>query len=168
MSSLMVPRHIADARMRAKGMDPTADVVKPKAEGSLDFPDDWFNEEKGRIRERIGPVLDLVRLTLNQVLVAIFVRPEMTAGGIKLVDSFRNEDKYQGVTGLVLKLGPRCFEDSDVLTWTDADKFAVGDWVMFRRGASDGVALKLNGVDCFHFKNEQAIRMIIPRPDVVF
>ena len=47
----------------------------------------------------------------NQVLIAIYIRPEMTAGGIIITNKTRDEDKWQGKVGLVLKKGPSAFVD---------------------------------------------------------
>lgn len=168
--SLIVPRHIADAKLKAR-TDPGIEV-KPRVEGAMHNSDEWFAAEKRRIREAAGWALDKFDMKLNRVLVAIFVRPkEMAlAGGSSLIvpDTVLNEDLYQGVTGLVLKLGPRCFEDSDVMTWTEADRFKPDDWVLLRRGDGGGFRLRLNGVECIHFESERGIKAVIPRPDVVY
>ena len=78
-----------------------------------------------------------------KVLVAIYVRPEKTKGGIYLTDKVRDEDLYQGKVGYVLKIGPGAFSDSD---WFGDVRVDVGDWVGFR--ASDGSAPLVNGVNC--------------------
>ena len=49
--------------------------------------------------------LEGVEVFGNQVLVAIYQRPNKTASGIYLSDGVRAEDQYQGKVGLVLKLG---------------------------------------------------------------
>lgn len=49
----------------------------------------------------------------NQVLVAIYVRPNITAGGIWRPDENVKEDEYQGKVGLVIKTGPAAFKDTD-------------------------------------------------------
>jgi co-chaperonin GroES (HSP10) len=63
------------------------------------------------------------------VLVATYARSNKSKGGIILGgDITRAEDRYQSKIGLVLKLGPSCFE---------GDKFCgfsvkPGDWVHYR------------------------------------
>jgi hypothetical protein len=144
--------------------------MRARREGCSCFSDEWFDEEKARIFERCEPVLSRMRLILDHVLVAIWVRPEWSVGGLIQIEAVRKEDIYQGVTGLVLKIGPRCFEDSPVLTWTAEDRFKVGDWVMFRKADCGGYPLTLNGseaVPCLHFAGQRGIRMVLPRPDVV-
>ena len=49
----------------------------------------------------------------NQILVAIYIRPEVTQGGIYLADQTIKEDEYQGKCGLVLKSGPLAFKSDD-------------------------------------------------------
>lgn len=71
----------------------------------------------------------------NLVLVATYIRPETTTGGIIRPDRNLAEDRFQGKVGLVLKVGPIAFKDDNV------NKFGgltvqEGDWVLYR--ASDG------------------------------
>ena len=168
--SLIVPRHLAEAR-RAALNDPGV-VTEARVAGRMRNSDEWFEAEKARIRQKCGWALDKFHLTLNRLLVAVFIRPEemQLVGGETLImpETVRNEDLYQGVAGLVLKLGPRAYENSDVLTWTDEDKCKVGDWVLMRRGDGGGFRVQLNGVDCVLFENEKGIKAVIPRPDVVY
>lgn len=49
------------------------------------------------------------------VLVATYVRPEKTAGGIIIPGNSIHEDRYQGKVGLVLALGENAYK-------------AIGDW----------------------------------------
>lgn len=70
----------------------------------------------------------------NQVLVAIYVRPPMTRGGIILPDKTRDEDRFQGKAGLVVKMGPQAFVETP--NWKFDSPAALGDWVIFR--PSDG------------------------------
>lgn len=172
--SLILPAHVGRARMaeRARGaIDPTVEAM-PRVAGQMRNTDEWFEQWKADIRARIGWVLEKFDLKLNRILVAKFVRPEKMAmaGGSELImpDTMVNEDLYQGVAGLVLKLGPRCYEDSDVMTWTEADKCAVGDWVLMRRSDGGGFSVQVNGVDCVVFNDERGIKAVVPRPDVIY
>lgn len=74
----------------------------------------------------------------NLILVATYVRPEKTKGGIILVDNTLQEDRFQGKVGLVLKVGPIAFHDDNVNKFGGV-KVEPGDWVLFR--ASDGLEL---------------------------
>lgn len=80
----------------------------------------------------------------NQVLCAVYIAPEKTAGGIIRPQTNVDEDKYQGKVGLILKLGPRAFT-SDA-TWQWPEDMGVGDWVFYR--VSDTVGVTVNGQLC--------------------
>lgn len=69
----------------------------------------------------------------NLVLVATYIRPEKTAGGIYLADKTLAEDRFQGKVGLVVKKGPLAFKDDATLKFGGVD-VEVGDWVFYRAG----------------------------------
>lgn len=106
----------------------------------------------------------------NQVLIAIYIRPEMTAGGIIITNKTRDEDKWQGKVGLVLKKGPSAFVDESN-QWFKNMKVEVGDWVVSR--PSDGWSLTYNNretgdeVLC-RLIDDTFIRSTIPHPDSIF
>jgi co-chaperonin GroES (HSP10) len=77
----------------------------------------------------------------NKVLLAIYIRPEMTAGGILITNKIRDEDKWQGKVGLVLKTGPSAFVD-DEGKWFKGMNVKVNDWLFCR--PSDGWNMTLN------------------------
>ena len=97
-----------------------------------------------------------------KVLVAIYVRPEKTKGGIYLTDKVRDEDLYQGKVGYVLKVGPGAFADSE---WFGNVQIKAGDWVGFR--ASDGATLVVNGVNC-RLLEDVRIYGKASHPDLIF
>lgn len=101
------------------------------------------------------------------VIVAIYRRPEKTAGGIIRPGSSLDEDIYQGKVGLVLKCGPYP-PDSDDMKWFDGKPPQVGDWVVFR--ASNGVSFGLldKKGDCRFIKERRDIWMTIPDPELVW
>jgi co-chaperonin GroES (HSP10) len=86
------------------------------------------------IYDAIGDISG-IELAHNLVLVATYVRPAMTQGGIHLPDSALQEDRFQGKPALVLALGPLAFVDDGVARFGG---FTVepGDWVLVR--PSDG------------------------------
>jgi co-chaperonin GroES (HSP10) len=138
--------------------------------GILDDPAAHFAADAKAIREAIGErLIGLVDVKWNQVLIAIWKRPEARELGngkrLLLPDAHRDEDQYQGKTGLVLKLGPHAFESDDSLIYSEEDKVNVGDWVVFRRG--DGMLLRLYGTDCL-LTTERGIKLRLPRPDAVY
>lgn len=81
----------------------------------------------------------------NYILVGVYIRPERTSSGIYLSDKTREEDRYQGKIGVVLKKGPTAFEDPDKKWFKDVN-IQTDDWVVFK--PSDGWALTVNGVLC--------------------
>ena len=82
------------------------------------------------LKDKLGN-LDDVELFQNQVLVAVYVRPEKTKSGIYLTNQTRKEDEIQGKVGLVVKKGPAAFVDP-TNSWFDGIEVDVGDWVFFR------------------------------------
>lgn len=120
-------------------------------------------DPKDVILEEIGD-LSGYELGPSKVLVGIYQRPEKTAGGIILSTKIQKEDIYQGVVGLVLKLGPGCFEDDD------ANKFhgfsvKVGDWIEYK--TSDTEKVSINGVMCRRL-SDVLVKAKISNPDMVY
>lgn len=88
--------------------------------------------------QKVGDLSD-VDVFGSDVLLGVYQRPDKTASGIILTDSHRDEDKWQGKTHLVLKMGPTAFVDDDGNKFRDID---AGDWVVIR--PSDGQLVTLN------------------------
>jgi len=100
-------------------------------------------ELTAKLTADLAPVVQGIQLLRNRVLVASFIRPEKTSGGIIRPDAVREEDKWQGKAGLILAVGPSAFDfeevDADVemgMTRDDARAHHnipnVGEWVFFR------------------------------------
>lgn len=100
----------------------------------------------------------------NQILCAVYVRPEKTKGGIVLPDQHRAEDKIQGKVGLVLKKGPNAFVD-DTNTWFQDVEINENDWIVFR--PSDGWSITVNKVIC-RILDDVNVRGRIQHPDQVW
>ena len=83
--------------------------------------------------EKFGKVLDGFEILNNEVLIATYLRPETTKGGIILTPKVLGEDVFQGKVGLVVKVGPSC----DFPTVP----IALHDWVMIK--SSDGLAMEI-------------------------
>lgn len=67
----------------------------------------------------------------NRLLVACYIQPEQRESGLWVPGTVREEDVWQGVTGLVLQVGPAAFIDTD--KWKFGGQRAdVGDWVTFQ------------------------------------
>lgn len=95
----------------------------------------------------LGPAHDGYEPFFNQILVGIYMGPEKTAGGIIRPDSNRDEDKWQGKVGVVIKKGVMAFQSNE----RDGTEFygqdvQIGDWVVYR--ISDGFPIDINGVHC--------------------
>ena len=111
----------------------------------------------------ISAVGDLTReeVLSDLVLVATYIRPEKTAGGIiRPIDNIK-EDELQGKVGLILKMGPQATEYTDDTPAT----CQVGDWVVYDIKA--GWAVTINEVAC-RLVPYARLRMRISSPDVVF
>lgn len=114
---------------------------------------------------KIGDLSEF-EVPLNRVLIGIYMRPEKTKGGVILTDKYRDEDRYQGKAGLILKRGPLAFVDDDRVKFNGFDP-KPGDWVMFR--PSDGMKVDIRAADghCILLTDTQ-VQLVIPAPDVVF
>mgnify|MGYP003672600951 CR=1 FL=1 len=101
----------------------------------------------------------------NQIIVAVYIRPEKTKGGIIMTPNTLNEDRYQSKIGLVLKKGPSAFETTVDSPWFKDVKISEGDWVVFR--PSDGWEVTLNGCLC-RILEDTAVRGRVDNPDRVW
>jgi co-chaperonin GroES (HSP10) len=100
----------------------------------------------------------------NQLLVAVYIRPEKTKSGILLPGQTRDEDKYQSKVGLVLKKGPSAFEDTNGEWFKDVD-INVNDWIIMR--SSDGWSITVNNVLC-RMIDDMNVRGRVDHPDRVW
>ena len=105
-----------------------------------------------------------VDLYFSSVLVAVYLRPEKTKSGIYYSDKTRDEDRYQGKVGLVVKIGPRAFVDDGEAVF-HGQTVNVGDWVVYR--PSDGWNVTINKRLC-RILNDVDIKARVPAPDVIW
>lgn len=89
--------------------------------------------------------LSKVEVFNNQLLVAVYIRPQKTKSGIILTDKTTDEDRFQSKIGLVVKKGPSAFDDSTG-EWFKGVSIDESDWIIFR--PSDGWSITVNGVLC--------------------
>lgn len=115
-----------------------------------------------KLLKELGDISQL-ELFHTQVLCAIYVAPEKTAGGIIRPQSNIEEDIHQGKIGLVVKLGPQAFESSGQWSWP-AD-IGLGDWVFYK--VSDGWACTINKVKC-RILDDVDVRGRVDHPDRVW
>lgn len=119
-------------------------------------------DPKEKIIKEVGDLNEL-RLSGAQVLVATYIRPEKMKSGLILTSSMREEDKFQGKCGLVLKMGPLAYKETEKM---DFGGYAakVGDWVWYR--PVDGYSLSVRGVHC-RVLDDVEIRGDVDHPDVI-
>jgi co-chaperonin GroES (HSP10) len=101
-------------------------------------------DPKQAILDFVGDLSD-IEIIGDRVLIASYMRPEKTAGGIIRPDANKAEDVWQGKVGLVLKCGPDAFIDPASGDPYD-QTFKPGDWALFFIG--DGKALEVNKAPC--------------------
>lgn len=111
-----------------------------------------------------GPGLDGMDVMSNQILVGIYIRPEKTKGGILLTDATRDEDKWQGKIGIVLKKGPLAFQNDDRNDFA-GQNVEVGDWVLYR--VSDGFSLDVKNAHC-RLLEDVHIKGRVTDPSVIY
>ena len=124
---------------------------------------DHEKDPKSEILDRMGD-LSSVEIFNNQVLCAVYQRPERTKNGIILTSQTRDEDKYQGKVGLFVKMGSEAFKDASD-QWFKGATFDEGDWVVFR--PSDGWSLEVNSVLC-RIIDDVNVRGRVQQPDQIW
>jgi len=115
------------------------------------------------ILDALGDISDY-KVFHNEVIVAVYLRPEKTKSGIILPDSHRDEDRHQSKVGLVVKMGPEAFNDPDGNWFRDVE-VKLNDWVVYR--PSDGWSQTVNGVLCRALQDNR-VKGSIPHPDMVW
>jgi co-chaperonin GroES (HSP10) len=120
-------------------------------------------DPKQKLLDDIGDI-SAFEIFNNQILIAIYIRPNKTKSGIYLSDQSREEDKVQGKVGLVVKKGPAAFVD-ETSEWFKDISVDLNDWVVIR--PSDGWAITVNNVLC-RIVDDTAVRGKIDVPDRVW
>lgn len=120
-------------------------------------------DPKQTILDALGDISDY-SVFHNEVIVAVYLRPEKTKSGIYLTDTHRDEDRHQSKVGLVVKMGPEAFNDPDGNWFRDVE-VNLHDWVVYR--PSDGWSQTVNGVLCRALQDNR-VKGKIPHPDMVW
>ena len=102
-----------------------------------------------------------IHMCRSLILVATYIEPDTTPGGIIKPDRTIAENRFQGKVGLLVKVGPQATEYEDDTPAT----CQIGDWVVFT--IKDGVQLTVNDVACRLIPYSR-LRMKISSPEVVF
>ena len=83
----------------------------------------------------------------DQILVATYVQPRRTAGGILLPDKSVDEDRWQGKVGLLLKKGSNAFKFiNGGYKYPEEDVPEIGDYVVY--STSDTREIGVLGLSC--------------------
>lgn len=120
-------------------------------------------DPKQQILDDVAPYIGAIEPMADQIIVGVYERPEKTAGGIILSQTYRAEDRFQGIVGLVLKMGPIAFTEDETHRFGDV-KPRVGDWILFNTGETWSFLLGKRKCRQLYDVN---VRGIVARPDVV-
>jgi co-chaperonin GroES (HSP10) len=115
-----------------------------------------------KILDALGD-LSGIEIFHNQVLLAIYQRPEKTKSGLYLAAQTRDEDRYQSKIGLVVMKGSNAFVNSG--EWTFDWTVDLHDWAIFR--PADGWATAINGVLC-RIVVDTSIKGRVKHPDMIW
>jgi hypothetical protein len=139
-------------------------------------PNELFPDPKAEILAKLGDISQ-IEIAQNEVLLAMYMRPEKTAGGIVMVHSNLKEDKFQGKVGLVVKIGEACRfvrKDLDSRVTYGID-IQLHDWVAVR--TSDTWPLEINSdpnvsdpraFTLCRLVFDDQIRLKLPHPAVIW
>lgn len=109
--------------------------------------------------------IDRIQPTSGDCVVCVYERPEKLRGsGLIMPEtaSRRAEDKFQGVVGLIVKIGPDFAKHKQAIGFDKMPQ--IGDWVAFRTG--DCVAFTL-GDRSMRLLQGNFIRMVLQDPDCI-
>lgn len=98
------------------------------------------------------------------VLMASYIQPEKSSGGIYFTNKQLDESRFQGKVGLVLKKGPTAFKYVGSYPY-EGEVPEVGDWVVYR--TSDGWETFIRGVPCRVIESE-FIKARIADPTIIY
>jgi co-chaperonin GroES (HSP10) len=118
-------------------------------------------DPKRAITNFVGDLSD-IEVIGDRVLIAIYMRPEKTAGGIIRPDANKVEDVWQGKVGLVLQWGPDAFRDENGELYEQ--RVEVGEWGVFFVG--DGKPIEVNKAPCRIVKSANFVAKI-KNPEMV-
>lgn len=132
---------------------------------------------KEEIWDQVGEKVAAIRIGGPDVLVVVYERPTKI-GGIHLPDAQPDKDKWQGCSGLIVKLGPHAYQTEKTHDWfvdEDGNPAApkVGDWIAFDPTQGHAFLLSCN-LDRYGRKGrmcrvipDQYAYAVLPRPDIV-
>ncbi len=86
-------------------------------------------DPRGAVLRAVGDFSGL-EVAAQRVLIAVYIRPEKTKGGIYRIDKALAEDRFQAKVGLVLKVGSLAFVD-DAVNKFGGFRVNAGEWAVF-------------------------------------
>lgn len=123
---------------------------------------------KETIDDIIGDKVKAWPVLGDLVLVATYVPPERTKGGIILANKTLDENRYQGKISMVLKLGESAFKYTgpyDHEGLYEGTKPKPGDFVVHR--FSDGMEMFIRNTSV-RLIESHLIKMVIDDPEVIY
>lgn len=126
-------------------------------------------DPRKEIMDRMEPFINDITVLGEDVLLGVYIRPEKTKGGIHLTAQYRQEDEYQGLACVVLKMGPLAFLEDDAHHYGKR-KPKVGDWVAVRKsqGFSFKIGASTTDAQSCRLMHAEGIKLIISEPDMVW
>lgn len=119
------------------------------------------------ILDALSPFLDKTKIRPfgHDVLIAVYSRSgRKTAGGILIADTNR-EDEFQGITGLIIAMGPLASDNSpEFMDWFGGQPPKLGDWIGYN--VRDGVSFKVGPITC-RLIEWKYLRFATASPDAV-
>lgn len=144
---------------------------------------------RARMLTELTPVVEGITVQRNKVLVATYVRPNVTAGGIIMTQKNADEDRWQGKVGLVLKRGPVAFDFEELREAMDDPAYAdisdaearcaaevrlgipqIGQWVAYRNSETWEIGLRVEpgiAVSC-RMVTDDSILAVVTDPAVIW
>ena len=120
-------------------------------------------DPKQKLLDDLGDISEL-EIFNNQILLAVYIRPQQTRSGLHLASQTTDEDRYQSKVGLLVKSGNAAFKD-DTDTWFKDIEINEEDWILFR--PYDGWSITINGVLC-RMLEDVSTKGRIPHPDMAY
>jgi hypothetical protein len=129
-------------------------------------------DPREEILDELGDLPAKVRIGGADVLIARYIRTgKIRHGTLELIqaDQTQTNDKWQSVTGLILKMGPLAYRSEKTLRWYadqdgQRDPPKVGDWVLI--DPKLGQMFHLGDRLCLLIP-DQHIFMVLDEPDIV-
>jgi co-chaperonin GroES (HSP10) len=128
------------------------------------------SDQRAAILEATARIVEGISLLRNRVIVATYVEPEKTAGGIIRPDKTLDESRFQGKVGLVLRKGSHAFDFEEGRPENEPQ---VGDWVFYRPADAMEVGIATEGgrrgegISC-RIIFDDMIMGLIANPDAVY